>query len=476
MQLWTSLLFAAYGFGLLVGSRKTPNCPLSRNVDTDNWEAIFGWLSDRCSSRRVPLLVGLVMLGAGTALLCVATNIYFALASRFLQGLSASVVFAIGLALLTDTVDRKDIGQFIGYFESSANMGVLVSPLLGGVVYAKAGYYAVFAMLFALVGLDIVLRLILVERKHAGKWSLPSQSMTSEHLNAKSATSLQQDSHLRDTQTEYQSSTIQQATSSGIDKSSSTSTPDEKQSSRVKYTSKTPPLITLLKTPRLLAALYGIFIEYAIVASFNAVLPPFVQNTFGWNSLGAGLISLCIALPALLSPLVGALSDRYGPRWFSICGLILPAPPMILLRLVTHKGMGQVVLLCVLLTLIGMFTRHYRFSPECPNVRSVLTSFVSIGIPLSFLLSPLGAELTYVVETLEREKPGIFGKIGPYGQTFALYTCALALASMLAPFCAGILAMRTGWGTMSLVLGVFNASGSGPGVLKCKVRMVKPGM
>ncbi|KAL9122342.1 MAG: hypothetical protein Q9187_001095 [Circinaria calcarea] len=354
------------------------------------------------------------MLGAGTALLCVATNIYFALVSRFLQGLSASVVFAIGLALLTDTVDRKDIGQFIGYFESSANMGVLVSPLLGGVVYAKAGYYAVFAMLFALVGLDIVLRLILVERKHARKWSLPSPSMTSEHLSTKSATSLEQDSHLRDTQAKYQSSTIQQATSSGVETSSSSSTPDEKQSSTVKHTSKTPPLITLLKSPRLLAALYGIFIEYAIVASFNAVLPPFVQNTFGWNSLGAGLISLCIALPALLSPLVGALSDR----------------------LVTHNGMGQVVLLCVLLTLIG--------------------------IPLSFLLSPLGAELTYVVERLEREKPGIFGKTGPYGQTFALYTCALALASMLAPFCAGILAMRTGWGTMSLVLGVFNASGAIP--------------
>ena len=47
------------------------------------------------------------------------------------------------------------------------------------------------------------------------------------------------------------------------------------------------------------------------------------------------------------------LSDRYGPRWFAVCGLILTTPFVILLRLVTHDGVGQIVLLYALLALIG---------------------------------------------------------------------------------------------------------------------------
>ena len=71
----------------------------------------------------------------------------------------------------------------------------------------------------------------------------------------------------------------------------------------------------------------------------------------------------------------------------------------------------------------------------------------------------MGAELTLVVETIEGKDPGVFGEFGAYGQVFALYTCALAVAEMLAPLLAGILANKTGWKTMSLILGVFGASG-----------------
>ena len=41
------------------------------------------------------------------------------------------------------------------------------------------------------------------------------------------------------------------------------------------------------------------------------------------------------------------------------------------------------------------------------------------------MAAPLGAELTNVVEAIERKNPGIFGNFGAYGQVFALYTCTL---------------------------------------------------
>ena len=310
--------------------------------------AIFGWLSDRTSSRSVPFLGGLLMLGAGTLLLCLANKAYWVVASRTLQGLSASIVFTVGLALLSDTVDRKDIGQFIGYFQLSSNIGILISPLIGGVVYAKAGYYAVFAIMFALILTDIFLRLFLIERKDRVKYIPLSQEIPNDDLGTKDQTPGQPDSNWQATQREPQGSSKDRS------RNSATEEPPTDN-----HTPKAFPLITLLKSPRLLTAVYGIFINYALVASFDGVLPSFVQRTFGWTSLGAGLIFLCIALPTLLSPLVGALSDKYGPRWFAVCGLLLPAPFLVLLRLITHEALDQVVLLCVLLSMIGTSASYY---------------------------------------------------------------------------------------------------------------------
>ena len=82
---------------------------------------------------------------------------------RILQGMSAAVVWTVGLALLADTVGHEKIGQAMGYVAMSMSVSVLVGPLLGGVVYDKAGFYAVFTMGFGVIGVDIVLRVLLVE-------------------------------------------------------------------------------------------------------------------------------------------------------------------------------------------------------------------------------------------------------------------------------------------------------------------------
>ena len=37
------------------------------------------------------------------------------------------------------------------------------------------------------------------------------------------------------------------------------------------------------------------------------VVPLFVEQTFGWNSTGAGLIFLTIFIPSFLSPFIGRL-------------------------------------------------------------------------------------------------------------------------------------------------------------------------
>ena len=295
-------------------------------------------------------------------MLCVEINIYIIVASRILQGLSTSVVYTTGLALLVDTVHAEEIGFFIGCFSSSSNVGLLVSPFLGGLVYSQAGYYVLFAMLFAIIFFDILLRLVLVEKRDAKNWTerpkYDSYGACIDILEQGRKTDLQQK------QLEINNNITESVANPSREEQYSSSTGEGERArmadnnSPIKFHARTASIITLLKSPRLSVAIYGIFVNYALLATFDGALPLFVKRTFGWGSLGAGLIFLCIALPTLIAPLVGMLSDKYGPRWIAVCGFVLNAPSLVLLRQITHDATEQVVLLCVLLALFGTFIRE----------------------------------------------------------------------------------------------------------------------
>ena len=295
-------------------------------------------------------------------MLCLGINIYIVMASRILQGLSASIVYTVGLALLSDTVDIEEIGLFVGYFSSSSNVSLLVSPLLGGLVYSKGGYYVVFVMLFTLIFFDIILRLVLVEKKDAKNWAERPKKRSYGACNDIREQGrktdlpyerLESDNNI--TESVANPSRPRQYLCS-TDEGERASVADDTLSR--KSHSQVPSLVILLKSPRVSSAVYGIFVNFALLAAFDGSLPLFVKRTFGWGSLGAGLIFLCIALPTLTAPLVGMLSDKYGPRWLAVCGFVLMIPSLVLLRQITHDAAEQLVLLCALLALFGTFIRE----------------------------------------------------------------------------------------------------------------------
>ena len=62
----------------------------------------------------MPFLIGLVLAVAATMLFCFAYSPWLLLLGRVLQGLSASVIFTAGLALIADAVDPDEIGAWCG--------------------------------------------------------------------------------------------------------------------------------------------------------------------------------------------------------------------------------------------------------------------------------------------------------------------------------------------------------------------------
>ena len=79
-----------------------------------------GVLADRLPTRQLPFLVGLTALLLATLLLFLGRNVAVLTVARVLQGISAAVVWTIGLALVLDTVGPDNLGKTIGSVRLSA--------------------------------------------------------------------------------------------------------------------------------------------------------------------------------------------------------------------------------------------------------------------------------------------------------------------------------------------------------------------
>lgn len=87
--------------------------------------ALCGWYADRSTSRQFPLLLGLPVMAAATALLGASESVWVLLVSRVLQGFSAAIVWTVGLALTVDTVGKNELAQWVSVVRSRVHLSRL---------------------------------------------------------------------------------------------------------------------------------------------------------------------------------------------------------------------------------------------------------------------------------------------------------------------------------------------------------------
>ncbi|KAI9790924.1 MAG: hypothetical protein M1816_004685 [Peltula sp. TS41687] len=419
VQFWSSVLLMTFGITMTISA------------------PIAGWVGDR-TSRRFSFLLGLTSAFLSTLLFIFARAPSALVVARAFQGLSAGVIYTAGLALIADSVSPDKIGSWMGFVLSGMNVGGFVSPLLGGIVYARSGYYAVFSMALAVIAFDLILQISMIEKGTAAKWfKEDTHEPPSLDVNA---------NQREDERTETRGhSSSPDSSPTGVGKQASKQPlmdPHESspllhrktKSSTSWFAKKFPIMAILLGSPRLRAAVYGCFTHTTLVSAFDATLPLFVERTFGWDSAGAGLIFLALSSPSILGTLFGVLSDRYGTRRVSLSGFALTTLCLALSGLVMHDSMGDKVLLCVLLTFIG--------------------------IGLNLMLAPLAADMFYEVELLAEQNSDRFGKVGAYAQAYSLFDAALGFATVVGPGWTGLIYEQTNWLITAMTLALFCGLGS----------------
>ena len=294
VQLKTSILLAIYSAGMIVASPPA------------------GWIADRTKDRRTPFMAGLLALTGATVMFTVARVYWLLVLARVLQGLSAAIVWIVGLALIADTVGPDKVGLAMGTISIFMGAAALTTPVLGGVLYHVGGYYAPFYFSFGLLAFDAILRIMIIEKK------------TSKMLLAKESES-----------------------------------ESERSDSIAEPRTTIPPILRLLGNPSLLAGCWIGFMISLLYSSIDGILVLHLEDMWNFNSLNSGLVFGSSIIPQLiLSPLAGWFIDTRGTKGVTLLGVILEIPFALLLILpnATSPRAGQVALMCVILALNGAAT------------------------------------------------------------------------------------------------------------------------
>ena len=192
------------------------------------------------------------------------------------------------------------------------------------------------------------------------------------------------------------------------------------------------PLLYCLSDPRLLTALLLALVQAILLSTFDATIPTVATSYFGFDSLSSGLLFIALVLPyLLLGPVAGWTVDRYGTKPAAVLGFGYLVPALILLRLTSPGGDGEVVKYCALLALCGL--------------------------GLAVIGSPSIVEASSVVGMYEKANPDFFGANGPYAQLYGINSMVFSAGLTLGPLASGALKDSIGYGDMNVVIAMLCA-------------------
>jgi len=369
-----------------------------------------GWIADRTNARQTPFLAGLAALLAATIMLAFGQSFAVLVVARILQGISAAVVWTVGLAMVLDTVGPKNLGKVIGSIFSFISVGELAAPVLGGVLYNKTGYAGVFGVGGGILGLDFVMRLLVVEKKVAARYSADGTTTNPRDHGSRTE---EGDGEEADEETALL----------GKQEEDSFRIP-ENQNKAVRAL----PVLYCLSNPRVAVALLLSFVQAATLAMFDATIPTEAESLLGFSSLQAGLLFIALDIPyLLLGPVAGWAVDKYGTKPAAVLGFGYLVPTLVLLRLptagVVHGQKGTVILWCAMLALNG--------------------------IGMAVIGSPSIVEASDVVQKYDKANPGFFGENGPYAQLYGFQSLTFSAGLTLGPLLSGGLRDSIGYGNMN---------------------------
>ncbi|KAJ5126633.1 MFS transporter [Penicillium atrosanguineum] len=363
---------------------------------------IIAHFADKTSDRKVPLLLALAGCATGTLLVAICSSLWLLFLGRMIQAVAGSAGWIVGFATLTDNIRSEHVGKALGTAMSFVTAGVIMGPMVAGVLVQLLGYWAAWCAPFILLGMDFVARLLMIGKND-------TQSESSE-----------------DAASDENEALLPRKVSS----------PSDPEQGCTELTGPGFYRIVLCDI-RIIAALLNLFMFSLIISGFDATLPLHLRKIFNWGPLPIGMIFLGIQVPGMiLGPVVGWLRDRVGLRYPTTVGWVLMAP-----------------LLCVL----GMPGTGIDWISYGDNGKVVfIGGMIAIGAVAPLVRGAGTFQLIAVTNDLQAEKPTLFGPHGGSSRIFSITEVTFNMGAMLGPLFSGAIVEEFSFSTMVRTLGILS--------------------
>ena len=320
----------------------------------------MGRLSDLVGRRRV-YIIGTLVFSLAAALAGLSSNLTTLISARIIQGLGAAMTQGTGMAMIISVFPQSERGKAIGMTMTVVGVGAIAGPVLGGLLVDALGWRSVFFINVPLGLLGIVACLVALEESRPAPETRGSKTNFDWLGAALSIGAL---------------ITLLLAIANGH-KSGWGSPPIVVAllsffvllSAFVWWEQRAANPLLDLRLFKRRAFSFGVSAAFLTFLGSSAVLflmPFYLQNVLGYSPRMAGAIvapsALCMAL---IGPLSGWLSDRYGWRRFTVGGLALSICGLFLLSRLTESSPVSLVIVALVFQYSGM---GFFYSPNSSSV------------------------------------------------------------------------------------------------------------
>ncbi|KAJ6136954.1 hypothetical protein N7497_012206 [Penicillium chrysogenum] len=360
----------------------------------------IGSIADATSSKKVLLLVLLVLALVSIVCLSLTMTLPWLFIGRFFQCIASNALWIVGMATLTENIGSEHMGKIAGLSSTLTAAGTIAGPVLAGLLFGVGGYWFAWAGAVGFLVVDIIMRVLMAEKPPTARQA-------------------DQEDHERNPLLIDSSSPV-----NGNDGPNASS--HDARGWRF--------YACLFRQSRFSAGIFCYYVFALLIACFESTLAVHVRSEFGWGVLPMGLLLATIQGPGmLLAPPVGWLKDRVGSRTPTAIGLLTVVPFLILLGVPGDE----------------------RFPWANVGIRGMIIYTVSMAVVgcLMCLLNGVGMmEATETIDLLETRQPGIFGPHGGYSRAIALTSMTWMAGLLTGPLLAGLVVEQFGYFELQCVL------------------------
>jgi EmrB/QacA subfamily drug resistance transporter len=257
---------------------------------------------------------GFVVFTLSSALCGLSSSVYWLIGFRVLQAIGAAMMMALGTAIVTEAFPASERGRAIGITGSMVSIGIVVGPVLGGLLIGALSWRWIFFvnLPIGIVGTWMVLRFVPAFKPPGGqRFDLAGALALFVGLMAfLVALTLGQQVGFAEwyVLALFGASLICLAAFVAIER-------------KVRF-----PMIELsLFRSRLFSInLVTAFMIFISLAGTIILMPFYLENVLGYDTQSVGFLLAIVPIAlGITAPISGAMSDRYGSRSITVLGLAI---------------------------------------------------------------------------------------------------------------------------------------------------------